>query len=901
MFDKIKNILTVEDTKWRFFWSVILSGLGVFLFISFISFFMTWENDQSELLNKSGFEILFSSNDLDDPTYTDEVPLEIQNSAGKLGAIVAKKWIHDWFGIGSFTLIFLCFYFAARLLFAIVRKTSVKRYLFIAISLMIMSSIVLGFFANNALDGNLGGCFGYYLCYGIIRNNLGTFLTGFAIICATAIYITFTFPKTLPFCLQKCKALFSKRVKQEPETIIEDTTNTIQEETVQTNTTEIVDPLVATTGNEVVEQPEPQETTEEPIKEVDLQEQEQETSQNTTETAETEEQTTDIDITEPEDNSEERVEDDSVKTKEEEQQQEKEENITEENKKEEEKTLDPNDEEDENEKQPVISIQPIQPTPSQKPINITNTNQGVEDTGDIPMIMTPYDPKADLSHFKQPDLSLLHIYDNDKQAVEIDDDEIIANQNLIEKTLSDFKIEIEKIHATVGPTITLFEIVPKAGTKISRIQSLEKDIMMSLSALSVRIIAPIPGKGTVGIEVPNKIRQVVSMYSVLNSKAFKESKMELPVALGKTITNEVYMFDLAKTPHLLVAGATGQGKSVGLNAIVTSLLYKKHPSQLKFVMVDPKMVEFSIYEDLKKHYLAQYPGEDAIIITDCLKVQQTLKSLVQEMEDRYRLLTQARCRNIIEYNDKFIHRLLNPNNGHKYMCYIVIIIDEFGDFIMQAGKEIETPIARIAQKARAVGMHLILATQRPSVNIITGIIKANVPSRMAFKTASRIDSQTILDSPGAEGLVGKGDLLISTNGAKAERVQCAFVDTPEVERIVKFISNQQGYSCPYELPEIKDDNNGVVGGGKSQNEVGELDSCFEDAAKLVVIMKQGSASTLQRKFNIGFNRAGRIIDQLEAYKIVGEPKGSKPRDVLVPDEIALEQILDDLHAKGILK
>lgn len=412
-----------------------------------------------------------------------------------------------------------------------------------------------------------------------------------------------------------------------------------------------------------------------------------------------------------------------------------------------------------------------------------------------------YDPKADLPQFKQPEIDLLEIYPNDEQTVEVDYDEQIRNQNLIEKTLSNLGIEIESMKATVGSTITLYEIGPKAGTKISRIKSLKDDFVMSTRGF--RFVAPIPGNETIGIEVPNKNRQTVSMYSVINSKTFKESEMELPVALGKTITNEVYMFDLAKMPHLLVTGSAGQGKSVALNTIITSLLYKKHPSQLKFVLVDAKMVEFSIYEGLKKHYMAQYPGEDDIIITDCQKLEQTLGSLVEEMENRYKLLIDARSRDIIEYNDKFIQGQLNPNKGHKYLPYIVIVIDEYGDFMMQAGKEIETPIVRIAQKSRAVGMHLILATQNPSTKIVTSVIKANIPGRIAFRTASGTDSSRILGERGAEELTGKGDLLIS-NGQELERVQCAFVDTPEVKRIVDFIGKQQGYNQPMQLPEVKE-------------------------------------------------------------------------------------------------
>lgn len=496
-----------------------------------------------------------------------------------------------------------------------------------------------------------------------------------------------------------------------------------------------------------------------------------------------------------------------------------------------------------------------------------------------------YDPKLELSHYTLPSIDLLKEYETNNDSVS--EELVKENKDKIVQSLADFKIEIESIKATIGPAITLYEIVPKRGTKIAKIKSLADDLALSLSALQIRIIAPIPGKNTVGIEVPNAKASMVSMRSMIKTAKFQESKMELPVAIGRTITNEVFMFDLAKTPHLLVAGATGQGKSVGLNAIVTSLLYKKHPSQLKFVMVDPKMVEFSIYKDLEKHYMAKYPDDNPIIITDCDKVKQTLNSLVQEMEDRYKLLMEAKCRNIVEYNNRFIKRQLNPNNGHKYLCYIVIIIDEFGDFIMQAGKEIETPIARIAQKARAVGMHMILATQRPSVNIITGIIKANVPGRMAFRTSSSIDSRTILDANGAERLVGKGDLLISPNGQEPERVQCAFVDTDEVVAIVNHIKSQQSYLEPYMLPELPDE----AGGEVAAFDTSKKDSLFEEVARFVVSTQTGSTSNIQRKFEIGYNRAGRIMDQLEAAGIVGPQEGSKPRRVQIQDEFSLDQLL----------
>ena len=503
--------------------------------------------------------------------------------------------------------------------------------------------------------------------------------------------------------------------------------------------------------------------------------------------------------------------------------------------------------------------------------------------------LQPYNPRLDLENYKFPTLDLLNQYEDN--GPNIDMEEQNANKDRIIKVLRSFGIEISSIKASVGPTITLYEITPAEGVRISKIRNLEDDIALSLSALGIRIIAPIPGKGTIGIEVPNANPRIVPMQSILNSKKFQETTMELPIALGKTITNEVFMVDLAKAPHMLVAGATGQGKSVGLNAIVTSLLYKKHPAELKFVIVDPKKVEFSVYTPIERHFLSKLPdGEDAII-TDVSKVVQTLNSLCIEMDTRYDLLRKAGCRNIKEYNAKFISRQLNPEKGHRFMPYIVIIIDEFGDLIMTAGKEVELPICRIAQLARAVGIHAIIATQRPTTNIITGTIKANFPARVAFRVAAMMDSRTILDRSGAQQLIGKGDMLY-LQGNDPVRVQCAFVDTPEVERIANYISKQQGYPTAFMLPEYV--------GEESESSIGEvdmnrLDPMFEDAARLVVIHQQGSTSLIQRKFSIGYNRAGRIMDQLEKAGIVGPTQGSKARDVLCMDETDLEMKLNNLQ------
>ena len=502
-------------------------------------------------------------------------------------------------------------------------------------------------------------------------------------------------------------------------------------------------------------------------------------------------------------------------------------------------------------------------------------------------IVEAYDPTKELANFKFPTLDLLR--DIPTKAISIDVDEQEANKKRITEALLNYGIPIKKIDVCVGPTITLFEIIPDDGVRISKIKSLENDIALSLAALGIRIIAPIPGRGTVGIEVPNKDPQTVSMRSVIGSRKFQECKYELPMALGCTISNEVFLADLAKMPHLLVAGATGQGKSVGLNAIVTSLLYKKHPAELKFVLIDPKMVEFSLYGVLENHYLAKLPDEEKCIITDSSKVVATLNSLVTEMESRYMLLSNARARNIKEYNSKFINRELNPEKGHRFLPYIVVIIDEFCDLIMEAGKDVERPIVRIAQKARAIGIHMIIATQRPSTNVITGIIKANFPGRVAFRVTQMVDSRTILDCSGAQQLVGKGDMLFSSGGVM-ERIQCAFVDTPEVEQICDYIADQIGYGAAYELPPYVPEENAEEGGGSSAVNLNDRDPLFEEAAAFIVSGETASTSSLQRRYGIGYNRAGRIMDQMEAAGIVGPSQGGKPRKVLV-DSIQLGSII----------
>jgi S-DNA-T family DNA segregation ATPase FtsK/SpoIIIE len=550
----------------------------------------------------------------------------------------------------------------------------------------------------------------------------------------------------------------------------------------------------------------------------------------------------------------------------------------------------------------VINLEPETPTrKGKKKAGEENleleVEQPVEEEMSEPItgnIGTTYDPTLDLSNYKFPSLELLEEHGSDK--VKIDAEELERNKNQIISTLNNYQIEISKIKATIGPTVTLYEIVPAPGVRISKIKNLEDDIALSLAALGIRIIAPIPGKGTIGIEVPNANKEVVSMRSLLASDKFQNTTADLPICLGKSISNEIYVADLAKMPHLLMAGATGQGKSVGINSILVSLLYKKHPSQLKFILVDPKKVELSLYETLEKHFLAKLPGEADAIITDTKKVVTTLNALCVEMDDRYNLLKKASCRNLKEYNHKFLNRQLNPANGHKFLPYIVLVVDEFADLIMTAGKEVEMPIARLAQLARAIGIHLILATQRPSVNIITGTIKANFPARIAFKTTSKIDSRTILDTGGSEQLIGRGDMLLSM-GSDMIRLQCGFVDTPEVEKVRDFIADQQGYATAFELPEYIDPNSKENGDAEFLVD-GERDDLFEDAARVIVQNQMGSTSLIQRRLKLGYNRAGRLMDQLQEAGIVGDNLGTKSREVKFKTEHELEQYLVKLREQA---
>lgn len=754
----------------------------------------------------------------------------VGNPGRKLGAYLSDLLVNRWFGVASFIFCYILFIIGLGTMGRPVKNTGKK--IILSFVLVIWISLLLGYIFNFVPSGYVfpGGAHGYFVCFWL-NSFIGEIGTFFLLLVSFAVILFFGFENAFNKCMGMVKAYFARRAQRKEERRAAREA-LAQRETGQTEDEE--KEIIPSLANDIA--------AEAPT--------EYEFYSDKTETEQPEEE-------DPED-------------------------ITTLFPPENEKILSLDNDEPEDEKQDLENTLPS----SSDDIELTVMADKLEEqlTKNL-MPDTEYDPTLDLSNYQYPPLDLLEEYSS--SASKVTAEELEENKNTIVETLRQYKIEITKIKATIGPTVTLYEIVPAPGIKISKIKNLEDDIALSLSALGIRIIAPIPGAGTIGIEVPNQKPEVVSMRGVIASKKFQESKYALPVALGRTISNEPYTFDLAKMPHLLVAGATGQGKSVGLNAIITSLLYKKHPSQLKFVMVDPKKVELSIYSVIEKHFLAKLPDAEEAIITDNDKVVATLNSLCIEMDSRYDLLKQAHVRNIKEYNEKFVKRQLNPNNGHRYLPYIVVVVDEFADLIMTAGKEVEQPIARIAQLARAVGIHMIIATQRPSTNIITGIIKANFPARVAFKVASMIDSRTILDSPGANQLIGRGDMLISKD-SEMVRVQCAFVDTPEVDAVTKFIADQQGYPEAYMLPEyVSDTENGVSG----DMDLGVKDPLFEEAARLVVNTQQGSTSSIQRRFSIGYNRAGRIIDQLEAAGIVGPFEGSKARQVLIADEYSLEHVL----------
>ncbi|MEY8592057.1 DNA translocase FtsK [Butyricimonas hominis] len=757
----------------------------------------------------------------------------VGNPGRKLGAYLSDLLVNRWFGVSSFIFCYLLFIIGLGIMGRPLKSLGKK--ILLSFVLVIWISLLLGYIFNFVPSGYVfpGGAHGYFVCFWL-NSFIGEIGTLFLLLVSFAVILFFGFENAFNKCVTMVKAYFARKAQRKEERRMAREAAAAQREMETEQPENETEDTNLSPENEIItEAPTEDEfyanvTEKEPIEEDD-----------------TEEITPLVTVNN-------QVE------------------------------LPLNDEDREDIRQDTETITP----PATEDIELTVMADKLEEqlTKNL-MPDTEYDPTLDLSNYQYPPLDLLEEYAS--SASKVTAEELEENKNTIVETLRQYKIEITKIKATIGPTVTLYEIVPAPGIKISKIKNLEDDIALSLAALGIRIIAPIPGAGTIGIEVPNQKPEIVSMRGVIASKKFQESKYALPVALGRTISNEPYTFDLAKMPHLLVAGATGQGKSVGLNAIITSLLYKKHPSQLKFVMVDPKKVELSIYSVIEKHFLAKLPDAEEAIITDNDKVVATLNSLCIEMDSRYDLLKLAHVRNIKEYNEKFVKRQLNPNNGHRYLPYIVVVVDEFADLIMTAGKEVEQPIARIAQLARAVGIHMIIATQRPSTNIITGVIKANFPARVAFKVASMIDSRTILDSPGANQLIGRGDMLISKD-SEMVRVQCAFVDTPEVDAVTKFIADQQGYPEAYMLPEyVSDTENGI----NSDVDLGMKDPLFEEAARLVVNTQQGSTSSIQRRFSIGYNRAGRIIDQLEAAGIVGPFEGSKARQVLIPDEYSLEHIL----------
>ncbi len=798
------SFLKTRQTQTIFGFFLILFSL--FLCIAFISFFFSWEQDQSAL------------GKLTDKT------IKSKNLLGKIGASLSHFFIYDGFGLAAFVIAFQIFLSGFYILIK-------KKFSQVIISwnwnlfAMLWISIAFGFLHKK-----------YALLSGIIGFEINEYLqtftgkTGLVIILTFLLlaYLIFRYKMDIDAFIEKAK---QNRLKREAKKLEEQENSTIKKEIPET---EEVKPQLAINTN----------TVEEGKKEKSEFELSLENLKPTI--------TKHSDVNDKKEELKLKIEQESVAV-------------------------------------PELVIEETVDDVNDVGIDVAIAREeehATENLSDkILKDFGEFDPTLELSNFRFPTFNLLKQYN---ESISIDPEELEANKNRIVETLKNYKIGIAEIKATVGPTITLYEIVPEAGIRISKIKNLEDDIALSLSALGIRIIAPIPGKGTIGIEVPNKKSTIVSMHSAISSKKFQESQMELPIALGKTISNETFVVDLAKMPHLLMAGATGQGKSVGLNAVLTSLLYKKHPAEVKFVLVDPKKVELTLFNKIERHYLAKLPDTEDAIITDTTKVVHTLNSLCIEMDNRYDLLKAAMVRNIKEYNVKFKQRKLNPNDGHQFLPYIVLVIDEFADLIMTAGKEVETPIARLAQLARAIGIHLIVATQRPSVNVITGIIKANFPSRIAFRVTSKIDSRTILDAPGADQLIGRGDMLYS-GGNSITRIQCAFVDTPEVEKITDFIGSQKAYSEAYQLPEYVDDESGT----SIDIDISDRDKLFKEAAEIIVTAQQGSASLLQRKLKLGYNRAGRLIDQLEAAGIVGGFEGSKARQVLVADFIALEQLLEN--------
>ncbi|MCT1524631.1 FtsK/SpoIIIE family DNA translocase [Sphingobacterium hotanense] len=812
---------------------LLLAGLFA---VAFISYLFTWKADQSYIAATNGgwSTLLNTADELHDENT--EIPL-VENKLGKFGALLANQFIYEWFGVASFLFIVVLFVIGYKFLY----KRSIlpvwKTLLYSAVAILFLS-VTFGFIQDFIYDTPhiLEGKFGFWTNQ-ILKSQVGVVGTAGLLIFILLTALVLVYNLDLKWSFQSNKGEMEED-EEEDEEFIEDSlvshSNTInKQKTNEVATHTYSHPVEETSTRNTFTEKEEIEEPEDLIVSLPL-------SVNTPKPT----------PVAPVVNSDE---------------------------------IEFSIEEPEFEEPEETVVGPDLTVAKVVEEKAISANDLVEKFGE-------YDPKLDLSGYKYPTLDLLKEYGTGK--ITINQQELEANKNRIVETLRNYSIEIEHIKATIGPTVTLYEIIPKPGVRISKIKNLEDDIALSLAALGIRIIAPMPGKGTIGIEVPNSSPEMVSMRSILATEKFQKTEMDLPIALGKTISNEVYIADLAKMPHLLVAGATGQGKSVGINAILTSLLFKKHPAELKFVLVDPKKVELSLFKKIERHFLAKLPNEDEAIITDTKKVINTLNSLCIEMDQRYDLLKNAQVRNLKEYNAKFINRRLNPEEGHRFLPFIVLIIDEFADLMMTAGKEVETPIARLAQLARAVGIHLVIATQRPSVNIITGTIKANFPARLAFRVLSKVDSRTILDSGGADQLIGRGDMLLAT-GSDLIRIQCAFVDTPEVDEVSEFIGSQRGYPSAHYLPEYVDPNGD--GEGISDFDPADRDQLFEEAARLIVMHQQGSTSLIQRKLKLGYNRAGRIIDQLEAAGIVGPFEGSKAREVLYPDDYSLEQYLETLR------
>jgi len=806
--------------------------LSLYFLIAFTSYLFTWQDDQSYVIDANGGwgNLFKTSEELKNAGVTTPV---VQNWLGKFGALLSHQFIYEWFGIASFLFVLAFFIIGYRLLFK-VKILSISKTLGYSFFFLLFISLTLGFAHSfwSESPHYLEGEFGFWTNK-LLAAQIGAAGVAGLIAFAGLTILIIAYNIDFKFPERKEKEVYLDT--EVPDFVNEVRTQHAGRENLYEEPSEPIEFPVR--DKPVSNERKPQNVTLQPSRF-----EEKESDEEVTPPVVLSPLATNLPLASAAAAAMPLVVEPSV----------------------------------EEEKEPAFTIE--------KTEEEIKSDDLVEQFGN-------YDEKLDLSGYKYPTVDLLENYGTNK--ISVNAEELEANKNKIVETLNHYNIEIDKIKATIGPTVTLYEIIPAPGVRISKIKNLEDDIALSLAALGIRIIAPMPGKGTIGIEVPNQHPEMVPMRSILNTEKWVQNTMDLPIALGKTISNEVFIADLAKMPHLLVAGATGQGKSVGINSILVSLLFKKHPAQLKFVLVDPKKVELTLFNRIERHFLAKLPGEADAIITDTKKVVNTLNSLCIEMDQRYDLLKDAQVRNLKEYNDKFIKRKLNPNNGHRFLPFIVLVVDEFADLMMTAGKEVEAPIARLAQLARAIGIHLVLATQRPSVNIITGTIKANFPARLAFRVLSKIDSRTILDSGGADQLIGRGDMLLST-GSDLIRLQCAFVDTPEVDRISEYIGNQRGYSDAYQLPEYIDE---AGEGGKADFDPNERDKFFEDAARLIVMHQQGSTSLIQRKLKLGYNRAGRIIDQLEAAGIVGPFEGSKAREVLYPDEYSLEQFLNSMDNK----